>query len=143
MKINIIYDSEHGNGEKIAEDLMDMIKDSDNEAHIYHARKTDPETIGDAELYIFGSPTHLRGPSRRIKKMIKKLPFGKSGAKYALFTTSRNGKGKAADKMEKMLKNRGLRKGASNLHLRVEGKKGALEKNYSEKIERFLGEFAG
>ncbi len=143
MKINIIYDSEHGNGEKIAEDLMDMIKEGGNEAHIYHAKKTDPETIGDADLYIFGSPTHLRGPSRRIKKIIKKAPFGKSGSKYALFTTSRDGKEKAAEKMEKMLKERGLKRGASNLHLRVEGKKGPLEKNYSEKIEHFLGEFAG
>jgi len=143
MKINIIYDSKDENGEKIAEDLMDMIKDRGDEAHMYHAKNIDPENIKDADLYVFGSSTHLRGPSRRIKRIIKKAPFSKKGARYALFTTSSDGKGKAADKMETMLKKRGLRKAASNLHLKVEGKKGPLESGYMKKVEGFLGEFAG
>ncbi len=143
MKINIIYDSKDENGEKIAEGLMDMIKDRGDEAHIYHAKKTEAEKIADADLYIFGSSTHLRGPSRRIKRIIKKAPFSKRGTKYALFTTSSDGKRKAAEKMETMLKKRGLSKAASNLHLKVEGKKGLLEKEYMKKIEGFLGEFAG
>ncbi len=143
MKINIIYDSKHGNGEKIAEDLMDMIKESGNEGHIYNARRTDPEKIGEADLYIFGSPTHWRGPSRRIRRIIKKTPFAKEGAKYALFTTYTDGKGKATDKMEKMLEGRGLRKGASNLNMKLDGKEGPLEKGHREKVKRFWGEFAG
>ncbi|MEF8832299.1 MAG: flavodoxin domain-containing protein [Candidatus Thermoplasmatota archaeon] len=142
MKINIIYDSRHGNEEKIAEDLMDMIKDEGDEAHIYHAKRTKPEKIGDADIHIFGSPTYIRGPSRKIKKIIKKAPFSEKEGNYGIFTTSNDGGGKAANKMEKMLKKRGLKKAVSNLNLRVEGKKGPLERGHMEKIEGFLGEFA-
>ncbi len=139
MKINIIYDSRYGNEETIAEDLMDMIKDEGDEAHIYHAKRTKPEKVGDADIHIFGSPTKMRGPSRKIKKIIKKTRFSKNGEKYGIFTTSKDGDGKTADKMEKMLKKRGLKKGVSNLNLRVDGKKGSLEKEHMEKIERFFG----
>ncbi|MFW5945656.1 MAG: flavodoxin family protein [Candidatus Natronoplasma sp.] len=142
MKINIVYDSKDGNGEKIAEDLMDIIKERGNEGHVYNARKTKPDKIGDADIYIFGSPTHLRGPSRRIRRLIKKAPFARKGKKYALFTTSSDGRGKAAIKMEKMLNKRGLRKGAGNLQFKTEGKKGPLERDYRDKIELFLEEVA-
>jgi len=143
MKINIVYDGKHGNIENIAEGLMDIIKESGNEAHIYYAKETEPEKIGDADIYIFGSPTHLRGPSRRIRRLIKKAHFAKKGTKYALFTTSSDGREKAAKKMEKMLKKRGLRKGAASLQLKIGGKKGPLEKDYKDKVERFLEEVAG
>jgi len=143
MKINIVYDSKDGNGEMIAEDLMNMIKESGNEGHIYNAKKTKPDKIGDADIYIFGSPTHLRGPSRRIRRLIKRAPFTKKESKYALFTMSSDGSGKAAEKMEKMLKKRGLIKCAANLQFKTEGKKGPLEKDYRDKIELFLEEVAG
>jgi len=143
MKINIIYDSKHGNGEKIAEELMDMIKERGYEAHIYNAKNTKPDKVGEADLYIFGSPTHLRGPSRRMRRIIKKTPFSEKGLKYALFTTSSNGKGKAANKMEKMLDEKGLKKHGTNLDLRLKGKKGPLEEGYRNKIEQFCEEFAG
>lgn len=142
MRINIIYDSKSGKEEKIAEDLMDMIKEYGDEAHIYRAKNTTPEKIGDADLHIFGSPTTMRGPSRNIKKIIKKMPFSGKEANFGIFTTSKDGKGKAADKMEKMLKKRGMKKAVSNLNLRVKGKRGSLEKGHMEKIEGFLGEFA-
>lgn len=139
MKINIIYDSKYGNGSKVAEDLMETIKENGLEGHMYSLKDTKPDEIGHADFYIFSSPTHIGGPSRQMKKMIKKGNLPEDG-NYGLITTSKKDGSKAADKMRKMLDKRGMNEKINNLNLRVKSRKGPLEKGYRDRVDEFFGE---
>ncbi|MFP4000645.1 MAG: hypothetical protein ACLFU5_01935 [Thermoplasmata archaeon] len=141
MKINIIYDSKYGNGKTISEDLMEMVKENGLEAHIYSLKSTNPEKIGYADFFVFSSPTRFGGPSRRMKKMIKKGSLPENG-EYGLITTSKKDGEKTAIEMSKMLEERGMHKKVDDLNLKVKGKKGPLEKGYRDKIKRFYGDIA-
>lgn len=139
MKINIIYDSKYGNCRKVVEDFMETIKENGLEGHMYSLKDTKPDEIDPAGFYVFSSPTHMGGPSRKMKKMIKKGNLPKEG-KYGLITTSKKGGSKAADKMRKMLNKRGMTEEIKSLNLKVKSRKGPLEKGYRDRIDEFYGE---
>ncbi|MFP4143419.1 MAG: hypothetical protein ACLFSM_06490, partial [Thermoplasmata archaeon] len=115
MKIIIISEGKHGNGRKVAEDVMGAIKEKGKEAHIYSVEDVKPKKIEKGGFYIFVSPTHTRGPGRKMKKAVKKGIFPDS-APYGLITISKKQKGKTTEKMEKYLKKKGFSKEMSNLH---------------------------
>ncbi len=137
MKIIIISEGKHGNGRVIAEELMGIVKDSGREAHIYSVEDVKPEKIQEGDLYVFVSPTHAMGPSRKMKKAVEKGLFPENGA-YGLITISKKQKRKTARKMEKYLEKRGLSKEVENLHL-LEDKKGNLKKGFRDELEKFYG----
>mgnify|MGYP002759335418 CR=1 FL=1 len=88
MKINILYGTESGNAELVAEDLYATLK-SEHETTIADLRITDPATIGVDAFYIVVCSTHGEGdlPDSAV-------PFGErleatapdlTGVRYAMF----------------------------------------------------------
>ncbi|MBC7081372.1 MAG: flavodoxin family protein [Thermoplasmatales archaeon] len=133
MKVCIIYDSKYGNGKKCIDYISELIGKK-HKVEIFSADEVKPQNI-EADLYIFSSPTHIGSPTRKIKKILKKI--SKENAKYALMTTCIDEKTKSIEKMEKILSKKGMKK-VADVKIKVNGIKGPLESNYKEKIEEFL-----
>ncbi len=141
MKVNIIYESKYGNVKKAAEDLMEIVKDSGFEAHIYPLKDTKPGDIGPADFYVFGSPARIWSLNRKMKKAIKDIDFPKN-VRFGLITTSEKDGSKIGDKIGKMLEKNGIDRGVKDLNLKVKSRKGPLEKGYKDRIEKFCSEIA-
>lgn len=137
MKVCIAYESKFGNGKKCAEHLKNVVEKKGHEAEISSVRDMKPESLPSADLYVFSSPTHVGGPPGKIKKFLKKMKVHQEGAKYALMTTHMDPNAKTLQKMEDLIKNKGMTKVTSGLQIKVTGMKGPLEEGYEQKIEAF------
>ena len=57
MNINIIYESQFGNGKKLVEELAAILEDKDQKVDLFPVSEIEPDKLPVAELYIFSSPT--------------------------------------------------------------------------------------
>ena len=57
MKINIIYESQFGNGKKIVSQLSKLLKDKGQDVEVFSIYDISIESVPAADLYIFSSPT--------------------------------------------------------------------------------------
>jgi len=92
MKVLIIFDTKHGNTQKVAELIADGINSVENEDKAY-------------DLLLIGSPNHAKSHVKSIKKFINNLPNSQlKFNSFAVFDTYM-GKDfeKAAKKMEKQI----------------------------------------
>ena len=109
MKVVIVYDSQFGNTEKIAQAIADAlgIKGGNRLIKADIVKPTDLEGI---DALIVGSPVHAWGPTGKMKAFLKALkPSSLSGVKAAAFDTGFKPRiaGSAAKKIEKALKKSG------------------------------------
>ena len=100
-------------------------------------REINPDSLPNADLYIFSSPTQLGKPPRKMKKFIKKLEIKQEGAKYILMSTYMYPESKTLQIMEELLQSKGMTKVSDGVSIKVNGIKGPLEEGYEEKIEEF------
>ncbi len=85
MKTLVIYDSQFGNTERIAQAIGEVLGDSTKAVHV---SKATPEHIHDLDALIVGSPTQRFRPTPPISSLIKSLPAkGLSGVRVAAFDT--------------------------------------------------------
>jgi flavodoxin len=81
MKALVIYDTKHGNTERIAEAIGEAIG-----AEVRRQGEVDPAALQDFDLVIVGSPTHGGWPMEGIHDLLEKeLPLG--GIDVAAFDT--------------------------------------------------------
>jgi len=110
MKVLIIYDSAHGNTEKIASSIGSAIS---GDIKVAHVLKVDPSELKSVDLLIVGSPTYGGRPTPPVKELIYKLDKnsldGKSVAAFDTRLPHRWVKifGFAAQKIAKSLKAKG------------------------------------
>lgn len=71
MKAYVVYDSVHGNTEKIAKAIGDAI---DGEVEVLHADKVDSSELKALDLLIVGGPTHAGRPTKPIPALLDKVP---------------------------------------------------------------------
>jgi len=140
MKICIAYESKYGNGKKCVEHLKDVITKKSHEVKLSSVREIKPNTLPQADVYVFSAPTQIGSPARKMKKFLKKLDSTQEEAKYALITTYSSDKTGALEKMEKLLQTTGMTKITDGLKIRVTGMKGPLEEGYEEKLESFAND---
>lgn len=85
MKVLIIYDSAHGNTEKIASSVGAAIS---GDVKVSHVLKVDSSELKSIELLIVGSPTYGGRPTPPIKELIYKLDKNSlKGKSVAAFDT--------------------------------------------------------
>ncbi len=100
------------------------------EATLSTPKELDPTQLSDFDAIIIGSPNHMGGATRGIKKFIDKLAKLKMEEKLtAAFDTYTGGEyEKAVKKMEKQLSEKapGLKIASPGLSIRVEGVRGPL-----------------
>ena len=85
MKILIVYDSIHGNTEKIAKAMADAIP---GEVKVLHVNEVNSFELKESNLIIVGSPTHGGRPMPSVQNFLNKAMLRESnGTNVAVFDT--------------------------------------------------------
>ena len=107
MKALIVFDTKHGNTQKVAELIADGINSIEgNETDVANVKDIDLNEEKSYDLIVIGSPNHVGSHVKTIKKFIKNLPS--ASLKFNSFAAFDTYMGKdfekAVKKMEKQLK---------------------------------------
>jgi len=141
-KVIVVYDSKYGNTKLVAETIAAGMRQVEGmETVISGVKEVDLNRISDYDAILVGSPNHIGGSTRGIKKFIDKL--GKlplEGKMFAVFDTYL-GKDfeKAAKKMERRIREKvpGSKLVAPGLSIRVDGMKGPISEGELPKCREF------
>ncbi len=142
IKTLVVYESRYGNTRTAAEAIIEgMRQAAEVKAVLTEISKLDLEHIDWYDCILIGSPNHIGGPTRSIKKLLDKMEtLGLDEKKGAFFDTCfAKDFGKAVRKMEKQL----LKKAPQvelllpGLSLKVEGMKGPLSAGEMDKCRAF------
>jgi menaquinone-dependent protoporphyrinogen IX oxidase len=143
MKICIAYESKYGNGKKCMEYLQGMLAEDGHEVDLFSVRERDPSSLPEAELYIFSAPTQVGNVAGKMKKFLKKAVIPQENSKYALVTTCMSPpKSKSLKTMGEILKQKGVKKAADGLMIKVQGMKGPCEEAYQDQLKAFARDIA-
>jgi flavorubredoxin len=140
--VAIVYESKFGNTARVADAIRDGLKGigvSDVVSETVDSADVNKVVTYDAILV--GSPNHIGGPTRRVRRFIRSLSaFNLEGKRVAFFDTYIGGDhGKAVAKMHNELKARNPDAAivSPGLSLRVEGMKGPLAEGEISKATDF------
>jgi len=139
MKALIVYDSVHGNTEKIARAIGGAIT---GEVKVLRVGEVDSSELETFDLLIVGSPTHAGRPTKPIQDFFNEAPAPSfEGTKVAAFDTRISSRlarifGYAAGRIAGSLKRKGGALMASPEGFFVEGTEGPLKKG---EVERAAG----
>ncbi len=143
MKVFVVYDTKWGNTKLVAETIVEGIKEVEGiETAISDVEEVDIEKVADSDAILIGSPNHMGGPVRGIKKFIDKLGKRDLQAKWAaVFDTQLGGNQfeKAAKKMEKRISEKipRLKLIVPGLSIKVGGMKGPIVDGELPKCKEF------
>ncbi len=146
-KVIVVYESKYGNTKFVAETIIEGLKKVKGiETVLSELKKVDLNEIPDYDAILVGSPNHLGGPTRGIKKFIDKLgKLNLKGKMGAVFDTYMGGNfEKAAKKMEKKINEKvpGLKLVAPGLSIKVQGMKGPILEEELPKCKEFGNKIA-
>ena len=145
MKTLVIYDSVHGNTEKIAKAIGDAIT---GEVKVVRVSEVNSSEFKTFDLLIVGSPTHGGKPTKAIQDFLKGIsPSAFKSANVAAFDTRLSTKlvrifGYAAEKIAHNLNRNGWTIIASPAGFFVKGKKGPLESGELERAVDWANELS-
>ncbi len=128
MKVLIVYDSQFGNTEKVAQAVAASLGTKED-THLAKVEMVKPEDMKGLDILIVGSPVHAWGPTKAVKLFLKSLkPEILSGVRAAAFDTGYPSRmaGSAAKKIEKSLIKSGCSIVAPTVKFAVTGNKGPL-----------------
>jgi flavodoxin I len=139
MKALVIYDSVHGNTEKIAQVIGEAIG-----VLVVKVGDVTPANLDGLELLIVGAPTHGGSPTKGIGALLKTLPM-LPGAKGAAFDTRgvKSAFGVAADKIARGLEKAGIILLVPPEGFVVKGVKGPLAEGEVERAADWAKGLAG
>ncbi len=142
MKAIIVYESMFGNTLQVAESIAENLNNIEKiETVIKTTKDVDPTEVLDYALILIGSPNHMGGPTRGIKKFIDKLgKIGLKEKKAATFDTYvRKNINKAVRKMERRIKENvpGLELITPGLSIKVGGVRGPVLEEELPKYKEF------
>ncbi len=87
MKSHVLYDSQYGNTERIAQAIGAALSQS-GEAQVLHISQATPVSLNGLDLLIVGSPTQRFNPTTTTTEYLKELPSSAlHGVKVAAFDT--------------------------------------------------------
>ena len=128
MKVLIVYDSQFGNTEKVAQAITAALGTKED-THLVKVKMVKPEDMKGLDILIVGSPIHAWGPTKGMKSFMRSLKPGiLSGVRAAAFDTGYPSRmaGSAAKKIEKALGKAGCSIVAPARKFAVSGNKGPL-----------------
>jgi flavodoxin I len=136
MKTLVVYDSVHGNTEKIAQAIGDAIG---GEVEVLRVDKVDVSRLKDLDLLFVGAPTHGGRPSPSMREFLDQVQApALEGTHVAAFDTRLTARwvkifGYAAGRIAKSLKNKGGTLVGSPEAFYVEGSEGPLREGEPER----------
>lgn len=130
-RVAIVYESKYGNTAQVAEAIRAALRGAGvSEVVSEKIDSADVNRVVTFDAILIGSPNHMGGPTRRVRKFIRSLAvFDLSGKRLAFFDTYIGGDfGRAVTRMEDEFKarNQDALVVTPGLSLRVEGMKGPL-----------------
>ncbi len=137
MKIIVIYESKFGNGKKLSEELVEILKGKGQESEAFSINNVKPKNLPAADIYVFSSPTRVFMLPIRMKLFIKRFIPKKAKAKYALMTTYMDPRVKALKAMDKLMRSKKMGKASNDFKVKVLDLKGPLEEGYRKGLEQF------
>jgi flavodoxin len=137
MKVLIVYESKFRNGEKIVNELANILTKKGHEIEKFHVKEARLKKDFHADLYVFSSPVRMFMLPLQMKRFLKRFKPSQEGAPYALMTTYLDPKASALDKMEAILKNKKMVKKFDSFKAKVNEIKGPLEEGYLDVLEEF------
>jgi len=132
VKVFVVYDTKWGNTKLVGETIVEGMKEVEGiETTISDVEEVDLKKVADYDAILIGSPNHIGGPVRGVKKFIDKLGKLDLKAKWvAVFDTNLGGNQleKAVKKMEKRIGEKipRLKLIAPGLSIKVGGMKGPI-----------------
>ncbi len=94
MKSLVIFDSVHGNTEKIAMAIGRRLE-AEGELQVAKINEIDPQSLDEYNLVVVGSPTHAGRPTPATKEFLNKIPDnGLKGIEVTAFDTGIPAEGK-------------------------------------------------
>ena len=139
MNINIIYESQFGNGKKLVEELTVLLEEKDHKVAQFPVADIKPDELPAADLYIFSTPTLKFMLPRNMGNFVKNFSPPSKDVKYALITTYMDPRTIALKKIEALMKKKEIEKATDDLKIKVLGLKGPLEE-YGTELKKFADE---
>jgi len=141
-KVIVVYESKYGNTKLVAETIIEGMRQvKGTETALSEVKEIDLHQISIYDAVLIGSPNHIGGPTRGIKKFIDKLGKLNLGERrFAVFDTYLvKDFEKAVKKMEKRINERvhGFKMIAPGLSIRVQGMKGPIAEGELPKCKEF------
>jgi len=156
MKIEYYHASKYGNGARVADEFKKQMELKGITVNIHHVKKSKPQDIPPADLYIFSSPGRFGKPIGDMQHFLKKVKVPQ-GTKYALIATELCPNPEGVKRipteeeigkcqhvlpiMNQLLQEKGLVKVAET-KIFVTGLKGPLEKEWQNEVEVFSSQIA-
>ncbi len=141
MKALIVFESRYGNTKRVAEAIVEGMRQVEGiEAVLSEVKDVDLTAIPSYDVIVIGGPNHMGGPTRGIKKFIDKLgTFPLEGKWFAVFDTYGGGDfEKAAKKMEQRIHEKVMLKMiAPGLSIKVQGMKGPISEGELPRCKEF------
>ncbi len=149
MKAVVVYDSQYGNTERLAQALARGIVSGGVEAECLRVDAVDAKQLARYDLVAAGGPTHKAGVSKPMKRLLDDLRTvdlrGKKGFCFDTRVESRfnafdmNSAGKRIERRMKRMRVEMLKPKASAI---VEGREGPLEDGALERFQEMGAELA-
>ena len=141
-KVIIIYESKYGNTKLVAKSIVEGMREvSGIETVLSELNEVDQSQLSEFDAILAGSPNHMGGATRGIRKFIDSIgKLNLEGKLTAVFDTYLGGDfEKAVKKMEKQISEKvpGLKQAAPGLSIRVEGMKGPITEGELTKCREF------
>jgi len=146
-KVMVVYESKYGNTKLVAESIIEGLRGvSGVDVVLSEVKEVDLNQLIDFDAILVGSPNHMGGATRSIRKFIDRLgKLNLEGKLAAVFDTYlAEDFEKAVKKMEKQIGQKvpGLRLAAPGLSIRVEGMKGPITEGELPKCKEFGAKIA-
>jgi flavodoxin len=144
-KALVIYDTNFGNTEKIAQALASGLEEQGITVDCINVKNVQIDTLLDYDFLAIGGPTHGFGMSKPIKIFFKQLGTIDLRGKHTFAFDTKNPPrywGSAAKGIEKRLKKLGANIVHSRTSAFVKGLKGPLHENMEAKFRTFGIEIA-
>ena len=142
VKIIVVYDTKYGNTKLVAEKIVEGMREVEGiDTAISDVEEVYLERVADSDAILIGSPNHMGGPARTIRKFIDKL--GKLDLKARWIAVFDTYLGEDFEKAVKKMENRinekipGLKLIVLGLSIKVEDMKGPIVDGDLPKCKEF------
>lgn len=140
MRAMVVYDSKHGNTERIAEAIAKGLTGSGvSSVKVMWVSKACEDDFHDIDLWVVGSPTRWGGPTFKVRTLLSNaIRYEGKGRRFAVFDTRyekvHTG---ASEKLRAILKNGGLTEVIEPEHFVVLGGNGPLKEGEGSRAEAY------
>jgi len=148
MKGIVIYDTSHGNTQKIAKTITDTLKESGIEVDLFHIKDVRKLSSKNYDFLVLGSPTKFGTMSFAVRFLLGRMKSEEWMNKpYATFDTENlenieKEEGSAAEKIAEKLKDKKMKQLLPVLKAIVFGQKGPLKDGEIERTKDFARKLA-